>query len=124
MIKTKLLLILLAVAFFSCNSPSQTEENNDCLNEVENSIIKEAQENFEKALKAYYKSDDLNEMYLDFLNDFSEMKSRKNPYASKLKKPVTIRLGEDVITYFKDMADDTGVPYQNLINLYFTYLIP
>ena len=50
--------------------------------------------------------------------DFSEMKSRKNPYASKLKKPVTIRLGEDVITYFKDMADDTGVPYQNLINLY------
>lgn len=74
MIKTKLLLILLAVAFFSCNSPSQTEENNDCLNEVENSIIKEAQENFEKALKAYYKSDDLNEMYLDFLNDFSEMK--------------------------------------------------
>ena len=50
--------------------------------------------------------------------DFSQMKSRKNPYASKLKKPVTIRLGEDVITYFKDMADDTGVPYQNLINLY------
>ena len=50
--------------------------------------------------------------------DFSKMKSRKNPYASKLKKPVTIRLGEDVITYFKDMADDTGVPYQSLINLY------
>ena len=50
--------------------------------------------------------------------DFTQMKSRKNPYASKLKKPVTIRLGEDVITYFKDMADDTGVPYQSLINLY------
>ncbi len=50
--------------------------------------------------------------------DFSKMKSRKNPYASKLKKPVTIRLGEDVIAYFKDMADDTGVPYQSLINLY------
>lgn len=50
--------------------------------------------------------------------DFSKMKSRKNPYASKLKKPVTIRLGEDVITYFKDMAEDTGVPYQSLINLY------
>lgn len=50
--------------------------------------------------------------------DFSKMKSRKNPYASKLKKLVTIRLGEDVIDYFKNMADDTGVPYQSLINLY------
>ena len=50
--------------------------------------------------------------------DFSTMKSRKNPYAQKLKKPVTIRLGEDVISYFKGMAEDTGVPYQSLINLY------
>ena len=49
---------------------------------------------------------------------FSEMKSRKNPYASKLKKSVTMRLSEDVINYFKKMADDAGVPYQNLINLY------
>ena len=50
--------------------------------------------------------------------DFSKMKSRKNPYASKLKKPVTIRLGEDVINYFKAMSEDSGVPYQSLINLY------
>ena len=50
--------------------------------------------------------------------DLSKMKSRKNPYASKLKKPVTMRLGEDVINYFKDMAEDSGVPYQSLINLY------
>ena len=50
--------------------------------------------------------------------DFSKMKSRKNPYASKLKKSVTIRLGEDVIDYFKEMADKTGIPYQSLINLY------
>lgn len=50
--------------------------------------------------------------------DFSKMKSRKNPYASKLKKSVTIRLGEDVIDYFKGMSDDTGIPYQSLINLY------
>ena len=50
--------------------------------------------------------------------DFSKMKSRKNPYASKLKKPVTIRLGEDVIDYFKGMAEETGIPYQSLINLY------
>jgi uncharacterized protein (DUF4415 family) len=50
--------------------------------------------------------------------DFSKMKSRKNPYASKLKKSVTIRLGEDVIEYFKKMAEETGIPYQSLINLY------
>jgi uncharacterized protein (DUF4415 family) len=50
--------------------------------------------------------------------DLSKMKSRKNPYASKLKKPVTMRLSEDVIGYFKDMAEENGVPYQSLINLY------
>lgn len=50
--------------------------------------------------------------------DLAKMKSRKNPYASKLKKPVTMRLGEDVIDYFKGMAEDSGVPYQSLINLY------
>ncbi len=48
--------------------------------------------------------------------DFSE--SRPNPYAKKLKKSVTIRLGPDVIQYFKDMAQKTGIPYQSLINLY------
>jgi uncharacterized protein (DUF4415 family) len=50
--------------------------------------------------------------------DLSKMKSRKNPYASKLKKPITMRLSEDVIEYFKEMAEDSGVPYQSLINLY------
>ena len=50
--------------------------------------------------------------------DFSKMKSRKNPYASKLKRQVTIRMGEDVIAYFKDLSEDTGIPYQSLINLY------
>ena len=50
--------------------------------------------------------------------DLSTMKSRKNPYAIKLKKSVTMRLGEDVIGYFKSMADEKGVPYQSLINLY------
>ena len=46
------------------------------------------------------------------------MKSRRNPYAAKLKKPVRMRLSEDVIAYFKAMAEETGVPYQSLINLY------
>lgn len=50
--------------------------------------------------------------------DLSKMKLRKNPYAAKLKKSVTMRLSEDVIGYFKKMADETGVPYQSLINLY------
>lgn len=50
--------------------------------------------------------------------DFSKMKSRANPYASKLKKSVTMRLSEDVVEYFKHMAADAGVPYQSLINLY------
>ena len=50
--------------------------------------------------------------------DFSKLKSRKNPYAAKLKKQVTIRMGEDVIAYFKAMAEETGIPYQSLINLY------
>ena len=50
--------------------------------------------------------------------DFSQMRSRKDPYASKLKKQVTIRMGEDVVSYFKKMAEETGIPYQSLINLY------
>jgi predicted DNA binding CopG/RHH family protein len=50
--------------------------------------------------------------------DLSKMKARKNPYASKLKKPVTMRLSEDVLVYFKSMADEAGIPYQSLINLY------
>lgn len=50
--------------------------------------------------------------------DLSQIKSRKNPSASRLKKPVTMRLSEEVVLYFKDMAMEAGVPYQSLINLY------
>ncbi len=50
--------------------------------------------------------------------NFSKMKGRKNPYAQQLKRQVTIRLGQDVIGYFKKMANDLGIPYQQLINLY------
>lgn len=50
--------------------------------------------------------------------DFSKMRSRKNPYAAKLKRPVSMRLSEDVVEYFKGMAVEAGVPYQSLINLY------
>jgi len=48
--------------------------------------------------------------------DFSE--SIKNPYAKRLKKQITIRLDENTISYFKAMAEDKGIPYQSLINLY------
>ena len=48
--------------------------------------------------------------------DFSN--ARKNPYAAQLKKSVTIRLDEDSIAYFKAMSEETGIPYQSLINLY------
>ncbi len=48
--------------------------------------------------------------------DFS--KARKNPYAAQLKRPVTIRLDESSIAYFKQVSDEVGIPYQSLINLY------
>ena len=48
--------------------------------------------------------------------DFSG--GKKNPYASRLKKQVTIRLEEGTITYFKDLSEELGIPYQTLINLY------
>ncbi len=49
--------------------------------------------------------------------EFSKLKARPNPYANKLKKPVSMRLSEDVIAHFKGLAAQAGVPYQSLINL-------
>jgi len=48
--------------------------------------------------------------------DFTE--SVKNPYLRKTKRQVTIRLDADTIDYFKGLAAQSGIPYQNLINLY------
>jgi predicted DNA binding CopG/RHH family protein len=48
--------------------------------------------------------------------DFS--KARPNPYAKRLKRSVTIRIDERTIAYFKELAADTGIPYQTLINSY------
>jgi len=48
--------------------------------------------------------------------DFS--KSKQNPYIKKLKKQITIRLDINTIDYFKKISEETGIPYQNLINLY------
>ncbi len=48
--------------------------------------------------------------------DFSE--SVPNPYAKRSKRQITIRLDEDTVAYFKNMAEEKGIPYQSLINLY------
>jgi hypothetical protein len=48
--------------------------------------------------------------------DFS--KARKNPYATQLKKSITIRLDEELVDYFKAISEEIGIPYQTLINLY------
>ena len=48
--------------------------------------------------------------------DFS--KAKRNPYARRLKKQVTIRLDEDVLGYFRQLAEETDIPYQTLINFY------
>lgn len=50
--------------------------------------------------------------------DFSKMKGEKNPYISRLKQPITIRLDKGTVSYFKGLAGEVGMPYQNLINLY------
>ncbi len=43
---------------------------------------------------------------------------RANPYAAQLKRAVTIRLDEGTIAYFRRLAEESGLPYQTLINLY------
>ena len=50
--------------------------------------------------------------------DLSKMKRRPNPYAKRLKRQITIRMGVDIIDYFKKLAEETGIPYQHLINMY------
>jgi uncharacterized protein (DUF4415 family) len=48
--------------------------------------------------------------------DFS--KAKRNPYAKRLKSQITIRLDKPTIEYFKGLAEETGIRYQTLINLY------
>ncbi|MGK0298064.1 MAG: hypothetical protein ACI9XC_001682 [Gammaproteobacteria bacterium] len=50
--------------------------------------------------------------------DFLKMKGKKNPYIKFLKQPVTMRLDKDSVEYFKSLAEESGIPYQTLINLY------
>ena len=50
--------------------------------------------------------------------DLESMKGKRNPYSKRLKQAVSLRLDESVIAYFKNLAEETGVPYQTLINFY------
>jgi predicted DNA binding CopG/RHH family protein len=50
--------------------------------------------------------------------DFSKMKGKKNSYIKYLKQPITMRLDRDSVDYFKSLAEESGIPYQILINLY------
>jgi uncharacterized DUF497 family protein/predicted DNA binding CopG/RHH family protein len=51
-------------------------------------------------------------------NEYDFSKSRKNSYAKQLKRQITIRLDTMAVNYFKGMAAELGIPYQNLINLF------
>ena len=51
-------------------------------------------------------------------NEYDFSKSKKNPYSKKIKKQITIKIETETIVYFKKMAEETGIPYQSLINLY------
>ena len=48
--------------------------------------------------------------------DFS--KGTKNPYTKLLTKQITINVTEEVLDYFKELSEQTSVPYQTLINFY------
>lgn len=52
-------------------------------------------------------------------NEYDFNNTIKNPYVNKTEKQqITIKLDNEIIVYFKKMAEDTGIPYQTLINMY------
>ena len=55
--------------------------------------------------------------------DIENLNPRKNPYADKLKRQVTMNRRNTTVDYFKKLADETGIPYQNLIDLYLDYCV-
>lgn len=50
--------------------------------------------------------------------DIETLNPRKNPYAKRLKRQVTINLDNSIVEYFKKLSESNGIPYQILINLY------
>ena len=53
-------------------------------------------------------------------DEYDFTNAKPNPYIKKLRKQISMRIDIDTINFFKNMAKDTGIPYQNLINLYLT----
>ena len=53
-------------------------------------------------------------------NEYDFKKAKRNPYIKKLRKQISIRIDIDTIEYFKKRAEETGITYQNLMNLYLT----
>lgn len=50
--------------------------------------------------------------------EYNFASARKNPYAKKLKKQITINIDNNTIDFFKAQSISSGIPYQTLINLY------
>ena len=50
--------------------------------------------------------------------DIENLNPRKNPYSKRLKKQITINIDNDTIDFFKEQSEESGIPYQMLINLY------
>ena len=50
--------------------------------------------------------------------EIERLNPRKNPYTKRLKKQVTINIDQEVIDYFKQLSEQSGLPYQTLMNLY------
>ena len=61
------------------------------------------------------KNDEMKKEY-----NIADLNPKKNPYAKKLKKQISININNYVIDYFKEQSAETGIPYQTLINLYLT----
>ena len=60
------------------------------------------------------------EVTVKMMTEYDFSNARRNPYADKIKRQISINLNQSTIDYFKNLAIETGIPYQKLINLYLT----
>jgi hypothetical protein len=70
----KLISIALFFIFIGCSNEENDTKELDCFDNSEQKFLDKAQLNFEGALKVYYKTEDVDKMYMDFLEEFSQMK--------------------------------------------------
>ena len=103
-------------------------------NQDKNNLLKETRGvSFEQVEEEIFMNSPLDkeeQWYENHSEDFVPMKNqeqlrkelmeaaKRNVEARKNKKPVTINLDMGAITYFKELAEETGIAYQNLMNLY------